>query len=91
MTAYAIAFGRREKRLYLTENRVPQAPERSGWQRYVWTTDRKDAELFGSEDSARKFAAANLNHALFEVVVVPPTGLPTGDLGGTPAAIRLAA
>lgn len=43
------------------------------------------AEKWDSEDDAKKFANVNFSHVEFDVIAIPPMGVPGGD-GGTPAA-----
>lgn len=90
MTVYAVRFGTTLARRYLAPGRSEGEPGK-GWRSFVWVKDIQRAELFSSQVSAEAFAIENLGHALWDVVIAPGRGIPTDDLGGTPAAIRLAA
>lgn len=90
MTAFAIYFGVGARRRYLAQAETAGDPA-NGWRPLVWTRDAARAEKFGSAEAARAFAVEHLGHAQFNIGIVPGGGLPTGDLGGTPAAMRAAA
>ena len=85
MNVYVIAFGPRSNRRYLAENRVTREHKESGWRAYRWVRDVELAEKWDSEDDAKKFANVNFSHVEFDVIAIPPMGVPGGD-GGTPAA-----
>ena len=89
MSAYGIAFGPTNARRYLS---VPtsEGSHAKGWRPFVWTKDRAAAEKFGSAHAADDFGRTHLPHSTWEVVIIPSSGIPTGDLGGTPAAVRAA-
>lgn len=90
MTAFAVYFGAGARRRYLAHAETEGDPA-NGWRPLVWTKDSGRAEKFGSAQAARDFALRHLPHAQFSVGVVPGRGLPTDDLGGSPAAMRVAA
>lgn len=89
MNAYAIYFGVGARRRYLAHADTA-GDIANGWRPLVWTRDTARSEKFGSAEAARTFAADHLGHAQFSIGIVPGGGLPTGDLGGTPAAMRAA-
>ncbi|GJE29791.1 hypothetical protein [Methylobacterium organophilum] len=88
--AFVVRFGAGSARRYLAQSAVRDEPE-SGWRRFVWTKDIQAAEIFLSEVGAMTFARSVLGHNRWSVVPAPPRGIPTDDLGGTPAAMRVAA
>ncbi len=90
-TAFAIAFGPPTARRYLTPAETPEQPEATGWRPFIWVKDVERAEKFGSEEAAWTWALCNLPHGDWTVVVAPSRGIPTDDLGGTPAAVRMVA
>lgn len=91
MSAFVVRFG-----AGLTARRYLAAPINrgecgNGWRPFVWTKDIQVAEIFSSEESAATYARHALGHDRWSVVVAPYRGVPTDDLGGAPAAIRLVA
>ncbi|MBX9719289.1 MAG: hypothetical protein K2Y56_11570 [Methylobacterium sp.] len=88
--AYVVRFGAGKARRYLAQASTA-GDLRQGWRPFVWTKDISRAEKFSSSGSARSYALDTLGHALWDVSIAPPSGSPTGDLGGTPAAARIAA
>lgn len=88
--AFAIRFGAGKARRYLAHAQTEGAHAK-GWRPFVWVKDIERAETFGSEASAQDFGRANLVHERWDVVIAPSRGIPTDDLGGTPAAARIAA
>lgn len=87
---YVVRFGAGTARRFLARA-DGQGETASGWRSFVWTRDLGRAEKFGTAAGAREFALTALGHGMWDVGVAPPRGLPTDDLGGTPAAIRMAA
>ena len=85
MNTYVIAFGPRSNRRYLAEAFVAKQEAKTGWRPYIWVRDIELADKWAREDEARAFAVANLPHDQFDVITIPPMGVPGGD-GGTPAA-----
>lgn len=91
MSTFVVRFGAGvTARRYLAHARTEGAPA-NGWRRFVWVKDIQVAEIFGSHEAAARFATEALGHDRWEVVPAPTRSVPTDDLGGTPAAIRLAA
>lgn len=87
---HVVRFGAGKARRYLAQAETAGDRE-NGWRPFVWTKDLGRAEKFSSAESARAFAQKALGHTEFQVGVAPSSGLPTDDLGGTPAAIRVVA
>lgn len=87
---FVVRFGAGKARRYLARAETTGAHQ-AGWRPFVWVDDIQRAELFSSSQTASDYALANLGHAEWEVGVAPSRGVPTDDLGGTPAAVRLAA
>lgn len=87
---YAIRLGAGSARCYLAHADDTGRAE-NGWRQLVWTKDMARAEKFASIEAAEAFAHERLEHDRWQVVIAPSYGLPTDDLGGTPAAIRMAA
>lgn len=87
---HVVRFGAGTVRRYLAQAETTGERE-NGWRPFVWTKDRARAEKFSSAQAARTFAQDALGHTEFNVGVAPTTGLPTDDLGGTPAAVRAVA
>ena len=85
MNTYVIALGPRSNRRYLAEAFVAKQDAKTGWRPYVWVRDIEWADKWAREDEARAFAEMNLPHDQFDVITIPPMGVPGGD-GGTPAA-----
>lgn len=91
MTAFVVRFGAGlSARRYLAHADTA-GDTANGWRPLIWVKDIQRAEIFGSEESASAFAREALGHDRWSVVVAPSRGVPTDDLGGTPAAIRMAA
>lgn len=88
--AYVVRFGAGKARRFLAQASTA-GDHAKGWRTFIWTKDIARAEKFSSGEAARSFALKALGHALWEVAVAPPSGLPTNDLGGTPTAVRLVA
>ncbi|MFB0491291.1 hypothetical protein ABIE45_003877 [Methylobacterium sp. OAE515] len=87
---HVVRFGAGSARRYLAQ--AGTAGEReNGWRPFVWTKDLARAEKFSSAQAARTYAQNALGHTEFDVGVAPTSGLPTDDLGGTPAAMRAVA
>ena len=89
-TIFVVRFGAGRSIRYLAHARSEGLPE-NGWRPFVWTKDISLAEKFNCEQSARSYAAAALRHEKFQVVIAPPHGRPTDDLGGSPVAMLMAA
>ncbi|WP_066922943.1 hypothetical protein [Methylobacterium sp. CCH5-D2] len=87
---YVVCFGSGRLRRYLARPDA-EGSRAKGWRPFTWTKDIARAEKFGSPEKACAFAAEHLPHDQWDVGVAPPHGLPTDDLGGTPAAVRMAA
>ena len=87
---HVVCFGSGRLRRYLARPDA-EVSHAKGWRPFIWTADVGRAEKFSSAKKAEAFAAEHLPHNEWTVTIAPPRGLPTGDLGGTPAAMRLAA
>lgn len=87
---YAVRFGAGTARRYLAHADTA-GDIVDGWRPFIWTKSVERAEKFGSAAAARAFAVERLGHSHFDVALVPGRGMPTGDLGGSPAAMRMAA
>ncbi|WP_267355667.1 MULTISPECIES: hypothetical protein [unclassified Methylobacterium] len=87
---HVVRFGFGRFKRYLAQAETTGAHE-NGHRPFVWTKDLSRAEKFSSADRARAYAQQHLGHAQFDVGVAPWRGLPTDHLGGSPAAIRMAA
>ncbi len=91
MSAFVVRFGAGlTARRFLAPART-EGETVNGWRPFVWVKNIQVAEIFGSQEAAAAFATKTLGHDRWEVVPAPSRGIPTDDLGGTPAAIRLAA
>lgn len=91
MTAYVVRFGAGLRARRFLAQADTAGDIANGWRPLVWTKDIQRAEIFSSEEKAAAFARESLGHDRWTVVVAPSRGVPTDDLGGTPAAIRMAA
>lgn len=91
MTAFVVRFGAGLTARRFLAHADTAGDIVNGWRPLVWTKDIQRAEIFGSEEAATTFARQKLGHDRWAVVVAPSRGVPTDDLGGTPAAIRMAA
>lgn len=87
---YVVRFGAGTARRFLALADGEGATE-NGWRPLIWTKGMARAEKFGSIESAEAFALKRLGHNRWDVVIAPSYGIPTDDLGGTPAAMRMAA
>ncbi|KQO78134.1 hypothetical protein ASF36_13960 [Methylobacterium sp. Leaf90] len=87
---YAVRFGSGTARRFLAHADTA-GDAASGWRPLIWTKSVERAEKFDSTAAARTFAQERLGHSHFDVAIVPGRGLPTDDLGGSPAAMRVAA
>lgn len=87
---FVVRFGAGRACRYLARAETKGMDE-NGWRPFIWVKDIARAEKFGSRRSAETFAREALGHSQWDVGMAPPQGLPTGDLGGSPAAMRAAA